>query len=123
MLNMNAFGDYAGIKKDDLNAGGTISPGFIFYDPVDNLYYGYKGEFKDLIEFENTIVPAVLGSEVIRQMNVENAAFLTGNEGYYTLQAISRGEESGKSQAKFKRIAMEHYLHAIKVRIEAGDWL
>ena len=122
MLNMNAFGDYAGIKKDDLNAGGTISPGFIFYDPIDNLYYGYKGEFKELSEFENTIVPAVLDSEVVRQMKARNSAFLIGNEGYKTLRAISRGEESGKSQAKFKRIAMEHYLHTIKTRIEAGEW-
>src|SRR5690606_1701648 len=44
--NFDAFGDYAGIKKDDMTAGGTISPGFIFYDPYDNLYYGFKAEEK-----------------------------------------------------------------------------
>lgn len=117
-LKFNAFGDYAGIKKDDLTAGGTISPGFIFYNPVDNLFYGYRGNLKDLSEFENTIVPAVINSEEIRNMEAENKQYLDDeNVGWITLNKIANGKESGKSQAKFKRISMEHYLHCIKVKL------
>ena len=121
-MGMNAFGDYAGIKKDDLNSGGTISPGFIFYDPVDNLFYGFKGEIKSLSEFEDTIVPTVLGSDIVKRLREEHPEYLSDeNPGYSTLIRISKGEESGKSQAKFKRIAMEHYLHCIREKIKSGE--
>lgn len=117
----NAFGDYAGIKKDDLSSGGTISPGFIFYNPVDKLYYGYRGDIKNLSEFETTIVPAVLNSPLVPIINNENADYLNAqNEGWNTLQRISNGEESGKSQAKFKKISIEHYLHCMRVGISSG---
>lgn len=43
------------------------------------------------------------------------------NPGYSTLLNISLGAESGKSQAKFKKIAMEHYLHCMQIKIENGD--
>ena len=123
LLKMNGFGDYAGIKKDDLNAGGTISPGFIFFDPIDNLYYGYKGEIKDLAEFEDTIVPAVLNSKVVTRLRNEYPEFVTDeNLGYKLLMQIQAGQEKGKSQAKFKRIAMEHYLFCIKTKIAKGDF-
>jgi hypothetical protein len=118
----NAFGDYVGIKKDDLTAGGTISPGFIFYDPVTNLFYGYKGDFKNLDQFELTIVPDVLRSPVSANIMASNSAYLNAdNEGWTMLNRIHSGAESGKSQAKFKRIAMEHYLHCIRVKIQIGE--
>jgi len=121
LLHMNAFGDYAGIKKDDLGSGGTISPGFIFYDPLDNLYYGFRGEIKDLGEFERTIVPSVLDSEVVKRILAEHPSYLSDkNAGYQQLLAIRSGSVSGKSQAKFKRIAMEHYLHCIRTKIQEG---
>ncbi|MBS1599504.1 MAG: hypothetical protein JST75_14860 [Bacteroidetes bacterium] len=120
-LQMNGFGDYAGIKKDDLSSGGTISPGFIFYDPVENLYYGYKGEVKNLAEFEDTIVPAVLDSDVVQRLLADYPEFVNQeNPGYQTLLAIRAGTDSGKSQAKFKRIAMEHYLHCMRVNTRHG---
>jgi Beta protein len=121
-LHMDAFGDYAGIKKDDLNAGGTISPGFIFYDPIENLYYGFKGEMKELGEFERTIVPAVLDSPIVARILAEHPSYLLpDNAGYQRLRAIRAGLESGKSQAKFKRIAMEHYLYCIRTKIQEGQ--
>lgn len=120
-MNFNAFGDYIGIKKDDLTAGGTISPGFIFYDPVDNLFYGYKGDIKNLDQFEKTIVPAVLNSTVAANMALNNPDYLNAdNVGWKILTDINSGTEAGKSQAKFKRIAMEHYLHCIRVLIQTG---
>lgn len=123
VLKTEAFGDYAGIKKDDLNAGGTISPGFIFYDPIDNLYYGYKGSIKDLSEFEATIVPAVLNSAVVNILKASHADFVNAdNYGYRLLLDIQAGTEKGKSQAKFKRISIEHYLHCMKVKADRGDF-
>jgi hypothetical protein len=120
-LHVNAFGDYAGIKKDDLNSGGTISPGFIFYDPIDDLYYGYKGEIKSLNEFGVTIVPDVLNSPIVQRMKQYAANYVSDeNLGYRTLLSIQQNPDSGRSQAKFKRIAMEHYLHCIREKIRAG---
>lgn len=120
---VNATGDYVGIKKDDLTAGGTISPGFIYYDAVENQYYGYKASIKgDLGEFENRIVPDVISSESTRRMLGANPPYVgPNNSGYSTLLNIQMGGESGKSQAKFKRIAMEHYLYCIKTKIEKGE--
>lgn len=114
----SAFGDYCGIKKDNLTAGGTISPGFIYYDAVENQYYGYTGNVKKLEEFETTIVPSVLGSQATKRMLDSGMLFLNeSNWGWDSIQKIQNNEESGKSQAKFKRIAMEHYLHCIKTKI------
>lgn len=119
----SVFGDYAGIKKDDLTAGGTISPGFIYYDATDNQYYGYKARIKTLSEFENTIVPAVLSSDSTHNMLNSVPVYLTEkNSGYNTLLNISKGFESGKSQAKFKKIALEHYLYCIREMIRAGKF-
>lgn len=121
-LQMNAFGDYAGIKKDDFSSGGTISPGFIFYDPLDGLYYGYKGEIKSLNEFGQTIVPAVLASKAVARLREEAPDYLVNNPGFQTLLQISDDPDSGRSQAKFKRIAIEHYLHCIRQQIREGNF-
>lgn len=115
----DAFGDYAGIKKDDLTSGGTISPGFIFYDPYDNLFYGFKSDVKELEEFERTIVPSVLESSVVENLQEHYPEFIEGNPGIEMLRKIrDNDEESGKNQAKFKKISMDHYLHCIKTSIE-----
>ena len=120
---VNATGDYAGIKKDNLTAGGTISPGFLYYDAVENQYYGYKALIKGSVdEFDNTIIPAILASDSTSRMLQSEPPFLsTDNWGYDTLLKISRKEESGRSQAKFKRIAIEHYLYCMKILIEKGE--
>jgi Beta protein len=118
----SAFGDYAGIKKDDLTSGGTISPGFLFYDAVNNQFIGFKGEVKNLSEFEITIVPDVLACQAAIDMQASGFPYLDGNNvGWQILNNISGGGESGKSQAKFKRIAIEHYLHCIKVKINTNQ--
>ena len=118
----NAFGDYCGIKKDDLTSGGTISPGFIFYDPINNQFIGYKGEVKSLSEFEDTIVPAVIASQAVIDMKSSGLPYLSGdNKGWEILNEISQSIQSGKSQAKFKRISMEHYLHCLKTKIDTSQ--
>lgn len=120
---VNATGDYVGIKKDDLTAGGTISPGFIYYDAIGNQYFGYKAAIKgSLSEFENRIVPDVIKSPATGEMLQHTPPFVgVDNPGYFTLLNIQAGNESGKSQAKFKRIAMEHYLYCMKVKIESEE--
>ncbi|RRN76573.1 hypothetical protein EIM50_23995, partial [Pseudoxanthomonas sp. SGD-10] len=53
VFGVNCCGDYAGIKKDRLTAGGMVSPGFIYYDAVENQYYGYKADVKSLDQFRD----------------------------------------------------------------------
>jgi hypothetical protein len=118
---VNATGDFVGIKKDDLTAGGTISPGFIYYDASENQYYGYRADIKELSQFENKIVPDILSSDSTTRMLAEIPPYLSpANNGYSTLLNINSGGESGKSQAKFKKIAMEHYLYCMKVNIDSN---
>jgi len=129
-LGASCFSDYVGIKKDDISDGGTISPGFIFYNAIENNFYGYrfkngslkKGEKRPVLaEFETTIVPAVINSDITKLMQDHQFDYLNEvNKGWEMIKNIELGPpdgESGKSQAKFKRISMEHYLHCIKMKI------
>lgn len=119
---VNATGDYVGVKKDDLTAGGTISPGFIYYDAIENQYFGYKAKIKSLSEFESTIVPDVINSPATQAMSQHNPTFVgIENPGFSTLLNINAGVESGKSQAKFKKIAMDHYLYCMRIKIQTNE--
>ncbi|WP_282161064.1 beta family protein [Ulvibacterium marinum] len=130
-LGGNSFSDYVGIKKDNITDGGVQSPGFIFYDAVQNSFFGYryrygghkKGETKpNLSEFETTIVPAVLHSKSVSRMKIANQNYLDKkNWGWNTLNRIESGKENGKNAAKFKRISMEHYLHCIQQKLRAEE--
>lgn len=115
---VNCFGDYAGVKKDLMTKGGTISPGFIYFDAVENQSYGFKSPIKSLDEFQNKIVPDILSSECTRRMLDYNPPYLSNNNlGYKTLVDIISGQENGRNQAKFKKIAMDHYIYCIKNKI------
>lgn len=131
----SSFSDYVGIKKDDITEGGVISPGFIFYDAVENNFYGFRykhGSHKkggippDLREFETTIIPAVIISDAARRMKLDSLDFLGSNNlGWRIIKNIELGlpfGETGKSPAKFKRISMEHYIHCIKAKLDNGDF-
>lgn len=121
-FNAEGFGDYAGIKKGSIKEGGSISPGFLYYDATENSFYGYKGNKPELAEFEKTIVPDVISSGATSRMRLAKKNFLSNyNSGWTSLKNIKSGVESGKSQAKFKGIAMGHYLHCIKKRITLGE--
>lgn len=121
-LGAHSFADYAGIKKDRIEDGGGISPGFIFYDAVENSFYGFKGsEARKLADFENIIVPAVLRSDSAARMQSDELEYLTPqNKGWKMIEDIWDELEKGKNQAKFKRISMEHYLHCIRTKIQDG---
>ena len=129
------FSDYVGIKKDDIGDGGTISPGFFYYDAIKNVFYGYrykygshkKGQPKPRIEeYETTIIPAVINSDATRRMRTHPLDFLgADNNGWRIIKNIELGlpdGESGKNAAKFKRISMEHYLYCLRTRISNGDF-
>lgn len=126
----SCFSDYAGIKKDSIGNGGTISPGFVYYDAVKNVFFGYryavgghkKGDVAPVLdEFETTIVPAVLNSGASSRMTKDPLNYLgSENMGWLILNNISSGLEPGKSAPKFKRIGMEHYVHCIKTQINSG---
>jgi hypothetical protein len=121
-MGADCFADYAGIKKDKIEGGGGISPGFIFYDAVQNNFYGYKGsEARELADFENIIVPAVLRSDAAARMQSDELEYLSpDNKGWKMIENIWDETESGKNQAKFKRISMEHYLHCMRTKIQDG---
>ncbi len=114
----DAFGDYVGVKKDELTSGGTISPGFIMFNPEDNVYIGFKGKAKSLTEFEATIVPAALNTEFVTRWKAASSPYYVGNGGIEKLEDINNKKESGKNQAKFKWISMMHYLHCMKTWID-----
>jgi hypothetical protein len=128
-LHGQSFGDYAGIKKDKVSKGIGISPGFIFYNPLENNFYGFRGSLdakgksnQDLEDFETIIVPDVIKSEIVAHIKNSNLPYLsTNNRGWQMIQNICRGV-SGKNMAKFKRISMEHYLHCIRTKIDAGHF-
>lgn len=123
-LYANSFGDYAGIKKDVVSDGGTISPGFIYYDATENEFYGFRGtDNQDLSDFETIIIPETIASEATARMQRSQRPFLSSdNKGWEIINRIANGLESGQSAAKFKRIAMLHYLHCISSKIAALDF-
>lgn len=129
LIHGHSFGDYAGIKKDGVTKGFGLSPGFIYFEPCKNIYFGFKGnaqkenseKFK---EYARTIVPAVINSEATKEMQASGLPYLSAeNKGWQILNMINGGKFSGKSPRLFKRISIEHYLHCIRTKIENGDFI
>jgi Beta protein len=119
----SCFSDYAGIKKDEIGKGGSVSPGFIYYDAVENNFYGFKGKYQVPQTYETIIIPAVIeSSSSIRMLSSPNDYLSIENLGWKTLTNIQSRLEPGQSAAKFKKISMEHYLHCLKVKITNGDF-
>jgi hypothetical protein len=122
-LHFHAFGDYVGIKKDGINEARGRSPGFIFYDPVENNSYGFRGSDARLFEdFETIIIPDVYNSASANRMQQSGLGYLhKDNFGWQMVVEILRGERKGKSPSTYKRIAMEHYLHCLRIKIATGQ--
>lgn len=121
-LKGDAFGDYAGVKRDTITDGGsTFIPGFIYYDAVNNRYIGFRGSVKGFTEYGTVIVPDVIASRTTTIMR--RAGFINiANGGWKILKDMEAGGENPHSAAKFKRIAIEHYLYCIREKIANGDF-
>lgn len=75
----NSFADHAGIKRDVVESGGGISPGFIYYDAVQNAFYGFKGLKRaepELDDFREIIVRDVLSSDATTRMKKSALEYL-----------------------------------------------
>ena len=120
-LGASAFGDYAGIKKDLLRgAGGSdkITYGCIYYDATNNQYIGFKGAGPGYKEIKESIVPAVLDSVASQHMLESPIPYLDErNKGWKFLRSnyISRPRD-------VKKFSIEHYLHCVRAKIEAGNF-
>ena len=119
LLNASAFGDYVGIKRDLLPesiARKNVIFGFIYYDATTNKYYGYKGETAGFSAIKDSVIPMIIRSEATKRMQKSDLNFISdSNRGWNLLT----GPAYGRPQ-DLKRISMEHYVHCIKVLIDAG---
>ncbi|WP_336636617.1 beta family protein [Lysinibacillus fusiformis] len=110
-LGFSAFGDYCGVKKDDLTKGGRISPGYIIYSWKDNSYYGFKGVLEDASSFERVLVPALLKSSVWRESSTSHMATCLGCS---TIEKIHLKQKKGNAQPEWKGFACGHYLYTME---------
>jgi len=110
-LGFSAFGDYCGVKKDELKTGGIISPGYLMYSWLENSYYGFKGIVKDASSFENILVPSIISSKAWNSFSVIHQTNCTGCN---TISNISKKLKKGKSQPEWKGFACAHYLYTME---------
>ncbi len=126
LLNASAFGDYAGIKCDmlvKLKMTKQVVMGFYFYDPIQNTFYGFKGQQAGFSEIKDTILPAVINSDIVKNMKAAGADYLSNiNEGWKLINWMNEGVIKAGNPGKLKRISMEHYLHCIRTKIENGEF-
>ena len=120
LLHASAFGDYAGIKKDQLTKGkgsNKITYGCIYYDGTDNSYYGYKGARPGYAALKESVIPSVIHSKASERMRASALQFLSdANRGWKLLHNPSIGRPGD-----LKRVSMEHYLYCIKTLIASGN--
>jgi hypothetical protein len=110
-LGFNAFGDYCGVKKDELTEGGTISPGYIMYSWKDNSFYGFKGVLNQAATFETIVVPSVTSSGVWNEYSQTHQMNCFGCN---TIENIKQNKKRGKSQPEWKGFACGHYLYTME---------
>jgi hypothetical protein len=97
--------------------------GFYFYDPIQNTFYGFKGEQAGFSEIKDTILPAVINSDIVKNMKAAGADYLSNvNEGWKLINWMNEGVIKAGNPGKLKRISMEHYLHCIRTKIENGEF-
>ncbi len=107
----DAFGDFCGIKKDDLTDGGRPSPGCLFYHWPTNSFYGHKGLYLDITTFTSMVVPSLTNSI---QWSSYFPAHKQNCAGCKTVENIVNGNESANSAPKWKIIMSSHYLYTME---------
>jgi Beta protein len=121
LLAGSCFSDYAGIKKGDMRASGSngkFTPALIFYNPLENSFYGFKGVYADLNSFKNVIVPDLFALKSILLLRKNKLNYLgKSNWGWNYLEDVFEGRENGRSLAIYKKVSMMHYLNCIKIQL------
>jgi hypothetical protein len=108
-LGFDAFGDYAGIRKDStISKGGssTPSPGFIFYSWHINSYLGYKGRIPDYQEFIDHIKPNVIKSNYWFKYTSRHRDNCPG--------CIEISSSNSTYSWDWKRYSIQHYLYTME---------
>jgi hypothetical protein len=120
-LGCTAFGDYVGIKKDLLpKSGGSekVIYGCIYYDGTNNTYYGYKGAEPGYAALKDSVIPMVINSKATKRMQNSDLNFISSdNLGWELLHNPTIGRPGD-----LKRVSMEHYIHCIRTKIDAGHF-
>ncbi|WP_160141604.1 beta family protein [Salicibibacter halophilus] len=107
----DAFGDYAGVKKDDITEGGRISPGYFLFSGEYNLFYGFKGEFNRPATFTSLLVPEIMDSKVWKTLSKNHKENCYGCR---SIIEISENQRSGNAQSEWKGYTMAHYLYTLE---------
>lgn len=105
----DAFGDFAGIRKDLAIGGGgngIASPGFIFYSWHNNNYIGFTGKVRQWSELTNHIQPTLLSSQSWRNYTRVHHQTCPG--------CASIVINPTNSIASWKRHTIKHYLHTME---------
>ncbi|CEG29818.1 beta family protein [Bacillus sp. B-jedd] len=110
-LGFSAFGDYCGVKKDELKKGGMISPGYIMYSWNANSYFGFKGVLQQADSFETIVVPSITTSAVWNEFSVTHK---TNCNGCCNVSNIQKKLKKGNSQPEWKGFACSHYLYTME---------
>jgi hypothetical protein len=108
-LGFDAFGDYAGIRKDlTISKGGSTipSPGFIFYSWHINSYLGYKGRIPDYKEFIDHIKPNVTTSVFWLKYTDKHRDNCPGCKAILSSNSVYSWD--------WKRYSIQHYLYTME---------
>ena len=108
--NFDAFGDCAGIKRTEIDDIPVSSPAYVYYYRDDNVYVGFKGEYKKISSFESLVLPKYSKSDFWKKISP------THKEKCYGCNMVSNmisGVQSSNSATKWKTITISHYLKSI----------
>lgn len=102
----DAFGDYCGIKKNDLKKARGISPAFLFYSFKNNHFIGFRGTQDKMPTFKTIIAPAILSNPV---WNEYSQALINSCPGRQYILTINANQGTG-NQTTWKTAGIAHYL-------------
>lgn len=109
LLGFDAFGDYAGIRRDtSISDGGSskASVGFLYYSWQCNGYIGFKGIQPTYSEFISTIKPTTMQSRYWRYYKSLHHKTCTG--------CLNISNTNSKWATDWKRYSIEHYISTLE---------
>lgn len=109
LLGFDAFGDYAGIRRDtSISDGGSskTSVGFLYYSWQCNGYIGFKGMQPTYTEFISTIKPTTMQSRYWKYYKSLHHKTCIG--------CSNISSTNSKSYTDWKRYSIEHYISTLE---------